>query len=59
MASQSLSPTSVQVIIGSILNRTGQAIELMGLTMSIFLMLGALIAYLMGRLNRAFALVTR
>lgn len=52
-------PDVVQMIIGSILNRTGQAIESMGLTMGIFLVLGALIAFLMGRLNRAFALVTR
>lgn len=52
-------PDVVQVIIGSILNRTGQAIESMGLTMGIFLFLGALIAYAMGRLNRAFRLVTR
>lgn len=52
-------PDLVQVLIGSILNRTGQAIESMGLAMLIFLILSFLIAAVMGWINRAGRLVTR
>lgn len=52
-------PDLVQVLIGSILNRTGQAIESMGLAMAIFLLLSFLIATVMGWINRAGRLVTR
>lgn len=52
-------PDLVQILIGSILNRTGQAIESMGLVMIIFLTLSFLIATVMGWLNRAGQLVTR
>jgi general L-amino acid transport system permease protein len=52
-------PDVVQIMVGSILNRTGQAIEIMGLTMGLFLALSLLISALMNWYNRRMALVER
>jgi general L-amino acid transport system permease protein len=45
-------PDVVQILIGSILNRTGLAIELMGLTMAIFLAVSLGLSAFMNWYNR-------
>lgn len=49
-------PDLVQILIGSILNRTGQAIEIMTLTMLVYLSLSLAISLLMNWYNRRKAL---
>ena len=49
----------MQILIGSILNRTGQAIEIMAMTMAIYLSLCLSASLFMNWYNRRKALVER
>lgn len=52
-------PDFVQIMVGSILNRTGQAVEIMAMTMGVYLVLSLLISAFMNWYNRRRALVER
>jgi general L-amino acid transport system permease protein len=52
-------PDLVQVFTGTVLNQTGQAIEVVAITMLVYLTISLLTSFLMGIYNRRVALVER
>lgn len=52
-------PDMVSVFMGTTLNQTGQAIEIIGMTMAVYLMMSLLVSLLMNLYNRKMALVEK
>jgi len=52
-------PELVSVFMGSALNNTGQAIEIIAITLSVYLAIGLAVSALMNWYNARMALVTR
>ncbi len=52
-------PDLVQVFAGTVLNQTGQAIEVIGITMAVFLLLSLITSYLMNLYNEKMKIVER
>jgi general L-amino acid transport system permease protein len=52
-------PEIVSVFVGSTLNQTGQAVEVIALTLAIYLTISLAVSALMNVYNRKTALVTR
>ncbi|GJD48473.1 Glutamate/aspartate import permease protein GltJ [Methylobacterium crusticola] len=52
-------PDLVQVFMGTVLNQTGQAVEVVAITMAVYLTISLLTAFVMNVYNRRVALVER
>ena len=52
-------PDLVQIFAGTVLNQTGQAVEVMAITMAVYLTISLLTSLLMNLYNRRVALVER
>ncbi|MBZ6412350.1 MULTISPECIES: amino acid ABC transporter permease [Methylobacterium] len=52
-------PDLVQVFMGTVLNQTGQAVEVVGITMAVYLTISLVTAFVMNLYNRRVALIER